>query len=82
VTLELRSLDIPVPRSTATLDVPAGWSVEPSRPELPPVARNRSRVVTFKVMRRSAAAPGEVRLTGRVGGRGSTAGAVAIVTAP
>jgi hypothetical protein len=69
VKLELRSLDSSVPRSTATLDMPAGWSVEPSRQELLPVGRNRSRVVTFKVMRGSAALPGEVRLTGRVDGR-------------
>lgn len=82
VRLELRSLDSPVPRSTATLDVPAGWSAEPNRQELLPVGRNRSRVVTFNVTRGSAAAPGDVRLTGRIDGRGWTASAVAIVTAP
>ena len=49
VRLELRSIDRPVPKSTATLEVPAGWTVTPSRYDLRTVPRNGSTTVVFEV---------------------------------
>jgi alpha-L-fucosidase 2 len=77
VKLTLRAIDAPLPPSTATLDVPEGWSVEPSRQELGPVNPNRDRTVTFDV---TPASFGDVVVTGRVTGHDWRAAARAITT--
>jgi alpha-L-fucosidase 2 len=77
VKLTLRAIDAPLPPSTATLEVPEGWSVEPSRQELGPVNPNRDRTVTFDV---TPASFGDVVVTGRVTGHDWTAAARAITT--
>ena len=73
VRLELRSIDKPVPKSTATLEVPAGWTVTPSRYDLRTVPRNGSTTVVFEVTPGPDGPYGELELTGRVTGRDWTA---------
>ena len=75
VRLELRSIDRPVPKSTATLEVPAGWTVTPSRYDLRTVPRNGSTTVVFEVTPGLDGPFGELELTGRVTGRDWTAAA-------
>ena len=75
VRLELRSIDKPVPKSTATLEVPAGWTVTPSRYDLRTVPRNGSTTVVFEVTPGLDGPFGELELTGRVTGRDWTAAA-------
>ena len=75
VRLELRSIDRPVPKSTATLEVPAGWTVTPSRYDLRTVPRNGSTTVVFEVTPGLDGPFGDLELTGRVTGRDWTAAA-------
>jgi alpha-L-fucosidase 2 len=75
VRLELRSIDRPVPKSTATLEVPAGWTVTPSGYDLRTVPRNGSTTVVFEVTPGLDGPFGDLELTGRVTGRDWTAAA-------
>jgi len=75
VQLELRSIERPVPKSTATLEVPEGWTVTPSRYDLRTVPRDRSTTVVFEVTPGPDGPYGDLELTGRVTGRDWTAAA-------
>jgi alpha-L-fucosidase 2 len=80
VKLELRSIERPVPKSTATLEVPQGWTVTPAQYDLQPVPLNGSRTVEFQVTCGPDGPFGDITLTGRVTGRDWTAAATAVTS--
>ncbi|MBE2320921.1 glycoside hydrolase N-terminal domain-containing protein [Solirubrobacter sp. CPCC 204708] len=77
VKVELRSIDRAVPRSVATLEVPAGWTVTPSQYELRRVPRNGSTVLVFEVTPGLDGPFGDQPLTARVTGADWSAAATA-----